>query len=202
VELTEQPVVALATLVHALILNEFGLDLHMYREMSSIQISSRQANLTDANESPALALLDQKKIAWAGQFPTTPETFWSWCLAQSQEMLLELLAYCVARTVNGVQSKVDHSTARLQHADALARALGCDMSKWFAATAQNFFLRVSKSQMADALREAGKPLSVEGLKRKKTELAALAEKEIVGTGWLPEPVRISPGSPVIDETGK
>ncbi|HMF76407.1 MAG TPA: hypothetical protein VK604_12155, partial [Bryobacteraceae bacterium] len=98
--------------------------------------------------------------------------------------------------------KVDHSTARLQHADALARALGCDMSKWFAATAQNFFLRVSKSQMADALREAGKPLSVEGLKRKKTELAALAEKEIVGTGWLPEPVRISPGSPVIDETGK
>jgi ParB family chromosome partitioning protein len=111
-------------------------------------------------------------------------------LAQPHDVLLELLAYCVARTVHGVQSKADSSTARLQHADALALALDCDMSKWFTASAQNFFLRVSKSKIADALREAGKPVSIDGLKRKKAELAALAEKEIAGTGWLPEPIRV------------
>jgi ParB family chromosome partitioning protein len=90
-----------------------------------------------------------------------------------------------------VQSKTDNSAARVQHADALAGALGLDITKWFTPTAENFFLRVSKSNIADALAEAGKPLTGDGLNRKKTDLAALAEKEIAGTDWLPKPMRIS-----------
>jgi ParB family transcriptional regulator, chromosome partitioning protein len=191
VELSQRPTVALAALVHSLVLNEFGLDLHLYGAKSSLQISSHQANLAGATDSPALALLDQKKLDWTRQFPTAPAALWSWCLAQPQDVLLELLAYCVARTVHGVQSKADNRAARLQHADALAGALDCDMSKWFTATAENFFLRVSKSKIADALTEPGKPVTIDGLKRKKAELAALAETEIAGIGWLPEPVRVS-----------
>jgi ParB family transcriptional regulator, chromosome partitioning protein len=142
-------------------------------------------------------LLDQKKIEWAKQFPSNPAELWLWCLNRPQETLLELLAYCVARTVHGVQSKSDNSRARLNHTDALARALGCDMTKWFTPTAENFFLRVSKSQIGDALTEAGKSSMAETANCKKAQLAALAETEIRGTGWLPVPVRVSES----EETG-
>lgn len=191
IELAQRPSIALAALVHSLILNEFGLDLHFYRAKSSLQVSSRQADLTGTSGSSALALLDQRKIDLAKQFPATPRALWLWCLEQPQDKLLDLLAYCVARTVHGVQFKTDSDPARLQHADALAHALSCDMNKWFTPTAENFFLRVPKSKIADALAEAGKPLTNDELKRKKAELAARAETQLVGTGWLPEPVRVS-----------
>ncbi len=191
VELAQQPSIALAALIHSLILNEFGLDLHFYGAKSSLQVSSCQADLAGASGSSALALLDQMKIDWAKQFPATPTALWAWCLEQPQGKLLEMLAYCIARTLHGVQFKTDSNPARLQHVDALACALGCDMRKWFTPTAENFFLRVPKSKIADALAEAGKPLTMNGLKRKKVELAAQAEAQLAGTGWLPEQVRIA-----------
>ncbi len=64
------------------------------------------------------------------------------------------------------------------------------MTKWFAPTAENFFLRVSKSRIFEAMAEAGSPISADGMKSKKAELAVLAEGKLAGTGWLPEPVRI------------
>ncbi len=111
---------------------------------------------------------------------------------QTQEKLLELLAYCVSRTVDGVEFKNDNDPQRLQRADAVARALGCDMTKWFTPTASNFYSRVSKARIADALAEAGKPVDADGLKQKKVDLASQAEASTTGTGWLPEPVRVSP----------
>jgi ParB family chromosome partitioning protein len=186
-ELSQQPNIALAALVHALVLSEFGLDLHLYGAKSSLQVSSHEANLAGAAGSPALAMLDQKKLEWAKQFPTTPDGLWLWCLDRPQETLLELLACCVARTVHGVQSKTDSNPARLRHADALARALDCDIAKWFTPTAENFFLRVSKAKIAEALTEAGKSPTADISKCKKAQLAALAETEIRGTNWLPGP---------------
>jgi ParB family chromosome partitioning protein len=63
------------------------------------------------------------------------------------------------------------------------------VAKWFTPTAENFFGRISKQRIAEALEEAGKPASAVTLAFKKADLAAVAEKEIQGTGWLPEPVR-------------
>ncbi len=39
--------------------------------------------------------------------------------------------------------------------------------------------------------ETGNPVTADGMKAKKAELAALAENKLAGTGWLPEPARIS-----------
>lgn len=192
IELSRRPLIALAALVHGLILNELGLDLELYRERSSIRISSRQADLRGATDSTAVSGLDLMKINWAKQFPNTAPALWNWCLEQTQEKLLELLAYCVSRTVDGVEFKSDNDPQRLQHADAVARALGCDMTKWFTPTASNFYSRVLKARIADALAEAGKPVNADGLKQKKVDLASQAEASTTGTGWLPEPVRVSP----------
>jgi ParB family chromosome partitioning protein len=193
VELSQHPTIALAALVHALVLSEFGLDLQLYRSTSFVQVSTRDAYLQGASEAPAFVVLEQQKREWLEKLATAKD-LWTWCLEQEQQTTLELLAYCVARTVNGVRAKSDaeNSGSRLEHADMVARALAFDMGKWFTPTAENFFSKISKVRIAEALVEAGKPASPETMKLKKPELAAFAESEINATEWLPQPIRISP----------
>jgi ParB family chromosome partitioning protein len=79
---------------------------------------------------------------------------------------------------------------RLAHADQLAASLALDMTAWFTPTAENYFNRVSKAQVLDALQEARQqPNAPAWEKLKKPELAALAEREIGTTGWLPLPLQ-------------
>jgi ParB family chromosome partitioning protein len=192
VELSQRPSVALAAVVHAMTLSEFGLDLNLYRSRTCVQVSTREAFLEGASGSPALASLQQQKGAWLEILAAQPD-IWAWCLKQDQPTLLKLLAHLVARTVNAVKSKSDteDATARFAQADHLAAALDVDMSKWFTPTAENFFSKVSKASIAEVLAEAGTPASTDSLKLKKAQLAALAETELKGTGWLPAPIRIS-----------
>jgi ParB family transcriptional regulator, chromosome partitioning protein len=194
IELTRQPKTALAALVHTLVLRQFGLDLGLYRAKSCLQVSTTQADLNEAAASPALVLLEEQRADWPRKLPTTTDDLWQWCLDQDQETLLQLLAYCAARSLNAVKSKADGDRDRLQHSNALATALRLDMTAWFTPTTENFFGRVSKSQIAECLKDAGKPLSAESMSLKKADLAALAEREMQGTGWLPEPIRLSTDS--------
>ncbi len=52
-------------------------------------------------------MLDEQRTMRLSQFPKTSNELWQWCLDQDVETLLRLLAYCAARTVNGVKSKGD-----------------------------------------------------------------------------------------------
>ena len=105
--------------------------------------------------------------------------------------MLKLLAYCASRTVNAVQAKQDRpDCGRILHANALAAALGLDMTDWFTPTAENFFSRVSRTEILSALSEAkGTPAKRSWDKLKKSELATIAEREIAGTGWLPQTLK-------------
>lgn len=64
------------------------------------------------------------------------------------------------------------------------------MKAWFTPTAANYFGRISRPQILDALREArNTPPAPAWEKLKKADLAAVAERETSGTGWLPLPLR-------------
>ena len=63
------------------------------------------------------------------------------------------------------------------------------MGKWFKPTAENYFGKVSKAQILEALREANGSIAPAWADMKKADLAALAERQIAGSGWLPEPLR-------------
>jgi ParB family chromosome partitioning protein len=104
---------------------------------------------------------------------------------------LEILAVAVAHTVNAVQSPHDDaSTGRLAAADALARALTFDMADWWQPTAANYFARIKKDQIFQAIQEAtGTPVKERLKTLKKKDLAAEAEKSVNGTRWLPELLR-------------
>lgn len=191
-ELTQQPEIALAAVVHALLLAEFCLDLHLYRSKSCLQIATNQPDLREAAESTAYRSLEEQRQGWFAKLTKAAGDLWKWCLEQDQGTLLELLAFCAGRSFNAVQTKADVAGQdRLAHANALALALHLDMAKWFVPTAGNFFSKVSKARIAEALAEAGKPPSAQTVNLKKADMAAFAEKEIRDTGWLPQPVRIS-----------
>jgi ParB family transcriptional regulator, chromosome partitioning protein len=103
-------------------------------------------------------------------------------------VLLKVLAVAVAHTVNAVQSPHDDgSTGRLAAANALARALTLDMANWWQPTAANYFARIRKDQILQAIQEAtGAPVKERLRSLKKQDLAARAEKSVTGTRWLPE----------------
>jgi len=183
--LAGQPHVALATVVHRLAGSVFGLHGHG----SCLELSTKVTRMHGNSEGEShLSILHDE---WAERLPERADTLWNWCLSQDQETLLSLLAYCAARMVNAVQAKHDSSGGeRIGHANALGVALNLDMPKWFTPTAENFFLRVSRQTVVAAMKEAkGLPAKRSWDKMKKPALAALAEREIAGTGWLPQPLR-------------
>ena len=187
-ELLLQPDIALAAVVHTIasrvLLNTGSTD-------TSLMMSVAPQSLKRVEGSRAFLQLEAARETWGNRIPGTSGHLWTWCLEQHQSVLLDLLAFCTATTINAVQVKADRpGNQRLEHAEALATAVNLDMKSWFEPTAENFFSRISKPQILEALLEArGTAPAPAWEKLKKSELAALAAREIDGKGWLPEPLR-------------
>src|SRR5205085_7274936 len=79
------------------------------------------------------------------------------------------------------------------HADRLAEQVGLDMTEHWRPMAANFFLRVTKSRILTAVREAKDDSTAQLIEHlKKGDMAREAERLVQGTGCLPEPLR-TPG---------
>jgi ParB family chromosome partitioning protein len=154
--LSQNARVALAAVVHALALKAF----YGYRGESCVEIFSKKASLRLAEGSTARALLETATEICREHLPGNADNLFAWCLEQSQDRLLDLLA------------------------------LDLDMGAWFTPTAGNFFGKLTKNAIVDALREVkGNAIAPAWLKAKKADLASIAEREIAETGWLPAPLR-------------
>src|SRR5580704_7289031 len=150
-----------------------------------------RGEVTEYDEDPKGAVeLKTDYEKWSDRLPDEESALWEWCLEQDQQTLLELLAFCAGCTVDAVTMKLDPVSDRIAHGNALASALNLDMKQWFTPTAESFFKRVGRPTIVNAIREAtGKPSKRSWEKMKKSELAALAERETAGTGWLPSALR-------------
>lgn len=184
--LMDQPGIALACVVHIFASEVFygrGVD-------SSLQISLSAQSLKRVQGSPAFEAIERARMAWREQMPADQDHLWSWCLEQPMETLLGLLGFCAALSVDAIDAKGKVDAGRLDHANELAKALTFDIGAWFQPTAENYFSKISKTQMISALQEAkGVPPAPAWASMKKAELAALAEREITGKGWIPAPIR-------------
>ncbi|MDQ2773521.1 MAG: ParB/RepB/Spo0J family partition protein [Acidobacteriota bacterium] len=193
VELLRQPAIALAATVHALVVSQFSFELHAHKFESCVQISTAQLDLGSIDGAKAYDALSQERSAWVGQFPQECD-LWKWCLSQDQDILLRLLAYCVGISVNAVQTKGDSArNLRLEHANRLAQTLGMDMTQWFRPTEENFFGRITKPQIIEAMKEAGHTPDSAAASLKKAQLASIATEVVRSTTWLPQPLRIATG---------
>lgn len=184
--LLDAPDKGLAAVVYALLLDVFD---HCHD--TALKVSTTMQSLERVEGSTAFQRLEAARETWGQRIPGTPGDVWQWCLEQDQAVLLDLLTFCAACTLNGVQTKSDRPDApRLVHAGQFAIVLNLDMTQWFTPTAANYFNRISKPQILEALQEARQqPPAPAWANLKKAELAALAEREIAGTGWLPALLR-------------
>jgi len=187
-ELVGRPDIALAAVVHGFAARVF---LDVPAEKRSLQITAHPQSLHRVEGSKAFECMEAERKQWLDVLPKSADALWTWCLEQKQERLLRLLAFCAATTVNAVQGKMDRpGSDRLANAAALASALKLDMNRWFTVDAPNYFSRIAKPQIFAALQEArNQPPAPAWEKLKKGELAALAERELAGKGWLPELLR-------------
>lgn len=183
--LMKDPHLALRALVHAMACQIFG---KWASTKTSLQISATQEYFGKVNDSKALDQITSIREKWEKKLPADQDDLWKWCLKAKQDTLLDLLAVCVALTVDCVQMKQNSpSDPRLVHADKLAAEMDLNMTDWFTPTAENYFSRVGKPQILEALQEIEATPPSNGMK--KAELAKYAEQSVNGKAWLPKPLR-------------
>lgn len=187
--LASRPDIALAAIVHGLALKliySFGPE----ESVLSLQASSPGLAGWIANPEACagLSAFDTTEASWRECLPQSPSDLWQWCLGQSQETLLALLAFLAASTIDAVASEPGHP--RHGHADSLAAALNLNMSDWYRPQAETFFARLPRRAIIAAMEDAsGVPQAPSLAKLKRSDLAHRAERAIADSKWLPEILR-------------
>jgi ParB family chromosome partitioning protein len=149
-----------------------------------------------ADDSTAHKVMLEMGAVWGEKLPAEGESKYSgldsdevrsWCIAQTQSVLLNLLAFLTALSIDAVVAK--NKQTATGSADHLARVLKLDMHTHWTPSVEGFFGRLSKAQMEAALKEAGVKLDIS--KDKKAEAAAKVHKALAGKAWLPEVLRFA-----------
>lgn len=205
VELANNPDIALVAVVHAMLLRVAYGSGYM-SEQSALQISLTHERLEGSMKRPdnnrALAEWERIRENYGHKITGNPADLWDWCLEQSREELLNLLAFAAAHSVNAVETK--HSGDRKKafaHAGQIGQALNVDMRDYFTPTAESYFSHLNRQSIEAAVVEVRGADFASGVSAmKKAEGAAYAEKAVMDSGWLPAYIRIAP-VPGEDESG-
>jgi ParB family chromosome partitioning protein len=187
VELAQRPDIALVALTDRLAADTFyPSDEEPDAVLIQPQQVSLRAHASDLESSKAFQAIEAHHAKLRAKLPPHRAELFVWLLQQSQDTVLELLACCVASSVDAVQTREGASKA-----DPLAQAVGLDMARWWTVTAESYLSSVPKARILAVVTEA---VSVEAAaplaKMSKASLAQAAEKRLSGTGWLPEPLRL------------
>ena len=195
VVLAGEPRTALMALLHVLVSRTFFGFIGETCVDIRVNIVDLRPSAEGIGESKAVAALAARHQGWLDRL-ADPDQLWSWLGQQTDETLLELLAYCVAVSVNAVRRKSDgYMRERFDQADLLAEATNLDMADWWEPTGERYLNRVSKARIMAAASEAVSPQAAENLRQmKKDAMASRAEELLAGKRWLPEALRPSDGS--------
>ena len=129
-----------------------------------------------------------------------------------------LFAHCVSLSLNAVFEAYNRKPRALAHADRIAQIVDLDMvAAGWVPTVESYLGRVTKARILGAVREARGERAAQLIDHlKKGEMAEKAQELLVGSGWLPEPLRtagrtrpdaveptpIEPLEPVDEPTGE
>jgi len=192
--LAQDPQVAFLAALHAMVLRLF----YRYAVDSCVEIEPRNAAF--GSQVPGLGdtgyaqAIDQRHETWARNLPKACEDLWE-VLTEFDSCSREaLFAHCVSMSVNAVHDPYQRRPRAIAHADVLAGTVGLDMAKaGWTVTGDNYLGRVTKARILEAVRDAkGEDAADRIAGLKKAEMVTAAEDLLVGTGWLPDPLRTPP----------
>jgi ParB family chromosome partitioning protein len=189
-KLSADPEAAFLAATHTLALTVFfGSAQHSCLDLTlrSAQIGSHAPGVGDA---PAASSLQQALVQWQLRLPQHPAELWSWLIAQSAEDRAAPFAFCIGLGVNALYLPHERRVAAFDHADHVAEHLALDMREFWRPTVENYFGKVTKTQILAAVREAKGETTAQMIEHlKKADMAAEAERLLDGSGWLPEMLR-------------
>lgn len=199
--LMRRPDVALALLTARLageIFYQYGFAEHALQVRSTEIHRQLTSAADDMLASDDWKAVESEKEMWADKLPGTQTELLPWLVRQTPETVSELMAFCVARSVDGLR-QTERQQAPM---DQLVDMLGIDMADHWQANEESYFGHISKNQMIAAITdavsaEAAAPIS--GLK--KDAAAKLAEKTMEGVRWVPEPMRARAAQPAQADEG-
>ncbi|EKL3488977.1 ParB/RepB/Spo0J family partition protein [Escherichia coli] len=185
--LMQQPDKSLALLAWTLCLNVFGSGA--YSKPVQISLECKHYSLTSdapsGKEGAAFLVLMAEKARLAALLPEGWSRDMTTFLSLSQEVLLSLLSFCTACSLNGVQTRECGHTSR-SPLDSLESAIGFHMRDWWQPTKANFFGHLKKQQIIAALNDAGlSGAARDAEKMKKGDAAEHAEFHMKDNRWVP-----------------
>ncbi|ENC1246221.1 ParB/RepB/Spo0J family partition protein [Escherichia coli] len=185
--LMQQPDKSLALLAWTLCLNVFGSGA--YSKPAQISQECKHSSLTSdapsGKEGAAFMALMAEKARLAALLPEGWSRDMTTFLSLSQEVLLSLLSFCTACSLNGVQTRECGHTSR-SPLDSLETAIGFHMRDWWQPTRGNYFGALKKQQIIAALNEAGlSGAARDAEKMKKGDAAEHAEFHMKDNRWVP-----------------
>lgn len=195
VELANNPDVALVAVVHAMLLS---VAYPYNSEQSALQLTLTperlEPSMKNAESCKGLSAFNDLADNYGHHLPGNPAELFDWLLEQPQDIVLSLLAFGAAHSVNAVEKKFTDRKKGIEQANQLGRALKVNMPDWFETTGDSYFKHVNRMTIELSLAEARgseAELSVRAA-AKKSEAVTIADRLVAGTGWIPSPLRIAP----------
>jgi ParB family chromosome partitioning protein len=185
-ELMDRPDIALVVLTHALlstILKPGGSAGRIAK------LTLGQPSLADeVKKAPADTAFAARRQHIVDLLPSGKDGdgYLAWLHRQPQPVVLELMAFCIACSLDATQTRDGPCPAYAE----LAALLNMDMGRWWKATAADYFNHVSRERTMAVVAQAVSAEAAVPLEKMKKGAAALAaERALAATSWLPEPLR-------------
>jgi ParB family chromosome partitioning protein len=199
--LAEDPDAAMLVVVHAAVLRTFYATASATCADVRLLCADLGREAEGIEDGVAARRIAERHESWARQMPQEETDAWAFVLSLDSDSRASILAHCVGLTVNAVHGWERRPSA-WAHAEVLATHVGLDMTAYWTPTARNYFGRVTKARIGEAVAEAVSEEAAACLAGlKKPEMAQAAEPLVVGTGWLPALLRTqAPAEPEQVET--
>jgi ParB family transcriptional regulator, chromosome partitioning protein len=192
--LVQDPDVAFLAALHVLCLKLF----YRYASKSCFDIDVKSvvfgSQAPGLNDTAIAKAVDERHRRWSERLPRESAELWGALLAFDPDSRQALFVHCIALGVNAVYEPWNRRPRALAHADCIAQAVGLEVAvAGWSPTVDNYFGRVTKARIVQAVREAKGESAAQLIEHlKKGEMAERAQELLDGSGWLPEPLR-TPG---------
>ncbi|WP_370612427.1 ParB/RepB/Spo0J family partition protein [Citrobacter meridianamericanus] len=186
--LMQQPEKAVALMVWRMCTCVFSGCLtttHPFRISLTVSHSTLTENAPSGKDGAAFDILMIEKARLKNLLPEGWEKDFTTFFALDGGVLMSLMAFCTACSVDGVQTRDMGHTSR-STLDTVETAIGFHLRDWWQPTKENYFGSLKHPQIVAALKEAGLTgAASDAGKMKKGDAAGHAEHFMKGNRWVP-----------------
>lgn len=186
--LMQQPEKAVALMVWRMccsVFSGYSPQSHPFSISVSVAHSSLTREAPSGNEGPAFTALMAEQARLEALLPEGWRKDFTTFFSLKGDVLMSLMAYCAACSVNGVQTRDMGHTSR-SPLDAVEKAINFHLRDWWQPTKAGYFSSLTHSQIVAAMKDAGcVGAAGDAEKMKKGDAAEHAEFWMKDNRWVP-----------------